>query len=431
MDILTTAVFGIVFFMLIMVSVALHEVGHLVPAKIFGVRVPQYFVGFGPSIFSLRRGETEYGMKWFPLGGYVRLLGMYPPARERSGKSAWAVRFQAWTDDARSVEWSEITERDQTDGRLFYQKKTWQKLVVMFGGPCMNLLIAFVLFWGIVGLYGSYQVTTQVQSVQPCVTSGNATACTASDPLSPAAQAGLLAGDRVVAFNGVQIESQPQLAQLIRANMDSEARITVSRDGQLVELAPTRTLVLERPSTADPKVTQPVGYLGYTAAQERVKGGPGDALAQMWEMTKMSYVALANLPVSVWNVTAGMVTGAERPVDSPISIVGASVVAGEVAAADNVDVGAKVVMFASLLGSLNLFLALLNLLPLPPLDGGHIAGACYEWLKRQGARLLRRPRPAPFDAAKLLPVTYLVAGFMLVCGLALIVADIVSPVKLF
>ena len=124
MDTLIVIGFAIAFFALIMVSVGLHEIGHMVPAKLFGVRVPKYFVGFGPTIWSTTRGETEYGVKWFPLGGYVRLLGMYPPPAE--GKPARRTRLAEFADSARAAEWEEITPTDVADNRLFYQKKTWQ-----------------------------------------------------------------------------------------------------------------------------------------------------------------------------------------------------------------------------------------------------------------------------------------------------------------
>ena len=430
MDTLTVVGFAIAFFALIMVSVALHEIGHMVPAKAFGVRVPKYFVGFGPTIWSKTRGETEYGVKWFPLGGYVRLLGMYPPSPD--GTPARRTRLAEFADSARAAEWEEITPTDVADGRLFYQKKTWQKLVVMAGGPAMNLLIAFVLLLLVTGLYGVQRPQTTIAFVQPCIiTDATRTECTAADPASPAALAGLQVGDRVTSFNGVPIDSYAQLSGLIRANLDAEARLVVDRGGADVALTPVHTAINGVADNLDPGRRISAGWLGVSPQFQLVKGGPVQVLEDMWTMTQQSVVALAQFPVKVWNVVVGMVTGQPRSLYDPISILGASTVAGQVVASDQVPLPEKLVTFTSLLASVNLFLALFNFVPLPPLDGGHIAGALYEWLRRQGAKVFKRRPYGFFDTARLLPVAYAVAALLLLSGVALILADIISPVQIF
>ncbi|MBN9103377.1 MAG: site-2 protease family protein [Propionibacteriaceae bacterium] len=429
MDTLVVIGFAIAFFALIMVSVALHELGHMVPAKLFGVRVPQYFVGFGPTIASWVRGETEYGIKGFPLGGYVRLLGMYPPRQDGKYRR---TRLAEFADTARQSEWIEITEDDVANRRLFYQKKTWQKLVVMAGGPAMNVLIAFCLLLGVTAGYGVYRAQTTVAYVQQCViTDASRTDCTASDPPTPAAQAGLKAGDRVVSFNGTPVDTYAELSGLIRANLAGEATLVVERDGRELTLPTVHTVVNQVASTLDPSATVSAGWLGISPQQVLTKGGPADVLSDMWTMSVQSLVALSQFPVKVWNVVVGMVTGQARDLNSPISIVGASQVAGEIVANGELPVAQKVATFASLLASVNLFLALFNFIPLPPLDGGHIAGALWEWLRRRAAKLFRRPDPGFFDTARLLPVAYGVGAFLLLSGVMLILADIVSPVKLF
>jgi membrane-associated protease RseP (regulator of RpoE activity) len=428
-DTLVVIGFAVAFFALIMASVALHELGHMVPAKLFGVRVPQYFVGFGPTIWSRTRGETEYGVKGFPLGGYVRLLGMYPPRQDGKYRR---TRLADFADTARQGEWTEITEADVANGRLFYQKKTWQKLVVMAGGPAMNLLIAFCLLLGVTAGYGVYRAQTTVAYVQQCIVADpSRTECQASDPLTPAARAGLRAGDRVLSFNGVAVDSYAQLSALIRANADGEARLVVERNGQQVVLTPVDTVINQVSSTVDPSVTVAAGWLGISPQQVLTRGGPADVLSDMWTMSVQSLVALVQFPVKVWNVVVGMATGQTRDVNSPISIVGASQVAGEIVANGELPVAQKAATFVSLLASVNLFLALFNFIPLPPLDGGHIAGALWEWLRRKAAKVFRRPDPGFFDTARLLPVAYGVGAFLLVSGVALILADIISPVKLF
>jgi membrane-associated protease RseP (regulator of RpoE activity) len=429
MEVLIVVGFAIAFFALIMASVALHEIGHMVPAKLFGVRVPKYFVGFGPTLWSTTRGETEYGFKWFPLGGFVRLLGMYPP---RPDGVTRRTRLSDFADGARESEWSEITETDVADERLFYQKKTWQKLIVMAGGPTMNLLIAFLLMLAVTAGYGAYRPQTTIAYVQPCVITDPArTQCSADDPKTPAAQAGLLAGDRVVSFNGVQVTSYTQLSDLIRANLDGPATIVVDRAGATVALPEVRTGINNLPDRLDPSHKVRAGWLGISPQQELVKGGPVEVLSDMWTMIQQSVVALVQFPVKVWHVVVGMATGQPRDVYDPVSIVGASQVAGEVAGSAELPVGQKLAALGSLLASVNLFLAVFNFVPLPPLDGGHIAGAIYEWLRRKAAGLFRRPDPGFFDTAKLLPIAYGVGGFLLIAGVALILADIVSPIKLF
>lgn len=428
MELFWTIVFGLVFFGLLMASVALHEVGHLVPGKLFGVRVPQYFVGFGRTLWSTRRGETEYGIKLFPLGGFVRLLGMYPPTRPGAGRT----RLQRFADDARSYEWEEITPADVEHGRLFYQKKTHQKLIIMAGGITMNLLLAFLLFWGVIGLHGTWREQTVVRGIQQCVITEQRDdmTCRPSDPLTPAAAAGLTAGDRILSLNGHPIGDYAQLTALIRANLDGPATLVVERDGRQVTLPTVNTRVANVRDSLDPSKVVPAGWLGVVPTMEKEYGGPVEVVRDMARMATQSLVTLVQFPVKVWNVGVDMVTGQPRDPYGPISIFGASSIAGQAAVQDE-PIADRAAMFASLLGSINLFLALFNLIPLPPLDGGHILGAVWEWLRRTFARMTGRPDPGPVDTAKMVPVAYAVGGFLLLCGIVLIVADIVSPVKIF
>ncbi len=429
MNTLVTVIFAVVFFGCILLSIALHEIGHMLPAKRFGVRVPQYFVGFGPTLWSTRRGETEYGVKWIPLGGFVRLLGMYPPAPPRTGEGTRLTRF---ADSARASEWEEITPDDVANGRLFYQKKTWQKLVVMAGGPMMNVLIAFAIFWAILGLHGSWQAQPVVAQIQQCIVRENQPVDTpCATPDTPAVRSGIQAGDRVVEFNGVQITAYAHLQGLIRANLDGEARLVVDRGGQRVALTTVRTVISGVQDQLDPSKRIAAGWFGITPVAELVTGGPVEVVQQMGTMTTQSVVAIAQFPVKVYNVVADMVQGKPRDIYGPLSIVGASRAAGEVVASDAITVSDKLVLFGSLLGAVNLFLALFNFVPLPPLDGGHIAGALWEAARRGWARFFRRPDPGSFDTARLLPVAYGVMIFLVVSGAALIVADIVSPIQLF
>ncbi|MDO5678232.1 MAG: site-2 protease family protein [Propionibacteriaceae bacterium] len=427
MTVLLTVVFAVLFFALIMVSIALHEVGHLLPAKLFGVKVTQYFVGFGKTLWSTRRGETEYGIKAIPLGGYVRLVGMYPPEK-KGAKQTWLTRI---ADQARAFEWDEI--RPEDDGKLFYQKKTWQKIIIMLSGPAMNILLAFLMFLGINLFHGTYQATLTVQQVSQCAIplDREERTCTDADPATPAVDAGVLVGDKLVSFNGVELTSWEQMGDLIRENRDGAATVVVERGGALVTLPTVNTVLNHVPDRLDPTKFIEAGFFGVSPTQELTKAGPITTLRQMWSMTKQSAVALASFPVRTWNVAVDLVTGQPRDVNSPLSIIGASRVAGEISTAENLSAGSKVASYFSLLAAVNLFVAILNLVPLLPLDGGHVAGALWEWLRRQAARLTGRPDPGPVDTAKGLPLTYLVGGFLLLVGIVLIAADLISPIRLF
>ncbi|RYZ32682.1 MAG: peptidase, partial [Propionibacteriaceae bacterium] len=208
MEIVVYVAGAVVFFALVMASIGLHEIGHLVPGKIFGVKTTQYFVGFGRTLWSTRRGETEYGIKAIPLGGYVRFVGMYPPSKEHPDqvRRTRTGIFQTMADQARSAEWEDISPADE--GRLFYQKRSWQKMIIMAGGPTMNILLAFGLLLGVTATYGVSRPQLTVAEVQPCVVPSTATdtSCTGRAP-TPAAAMGLQPGDRVVAFNGRAVSS--------------------------------------------------------------------------------------------------------------------------------------------------------------------------------------------------------------------------------
>lgn len=415
------------FFALVMASIALHEVGHLVPAKAFGIKVTQYMVGFGKTLWSRRIGQTQYGIKALPLGGYVRLVGMYPPPGGEHPDNWWGQL----SSNAKEVEWESVEPGD--DGHLFHQKPVWQRIVVMAGGPLMNLLLAFVIFWGINAFHGQYRAQPVVGSLVDCVVPVTRTerACQPSDPDAPAKAAGLQVGDRLVSLNQVPVTSWQQASDQIRRNGDGLLAITVERDGRRVDLTPVHTIRNQVRDRLDPSKTVEAGFLGMTPTQELLKGGPVTTAGDMWQLTKQSLVSLATFPVKVWNVAVDLVTGQQRDASGPISVVGASRAAGEVATAQGIGVGDRIASWFSMLASVNLFVCLLNCVPLPPLDGGHIAGALVEAVRRAVARLLGRPDPGVVDMSKLLPLTYLVGGFLLVAGVVLVLADLFSPVQIF
>jgi membrane-associated protease RseP (regulator of RpoE activity) len=439
---------GVVLFVLaILASIGLHELGHMIPAKAFGGKVTQYFIGFGKTLWSRKKGETEYGVKAIPLGGYVKIVGMLPPDPEHAGKVEYdadgnrvvTVRksntglFAQLVTDARTAEWETITAADED--RLFYRMAWWKKVIVMAGGPTVNLLIAFFIFAGLFATYGNPAdpiLHTKVGDVSACVIPATRTSdvCRPTDPVSPAAKAGLLAGDEFVSFNGTPVSSWTEMQKLIRSNNDGQATLVVERDGQQVTLH-TNTLVEPRPTDADdPTKLTPVGFLGVTPVVTYQTGGPFYTIQQMGGLAKQSAKALVTLPVKVWGVAEAIAGVKPRAADSPVSVVGGGRLAGETASAKDFPVKEKLVSLLGLIAGFNFFIGLFNFVPLLPLDGGHIAGALWEAARRGIARIRRRPDPGYVDVAKLLPVAYVVASFLLVMGVVLIVGDLVVPVTL-
>ena len=424
----------IVFVVGVIASIALHELGHLYPAKKFGIKVTQYFVGFGNTVWSFRRGETEYGLKSIPLGGYVKLVGMLPPDKATVEADPHVVRdtntglFTQLVADARHAEHELVTDDDLD--RLFYKKPWWQKLIVMAGGPMVNVAIAVVLFAIVVMGFGTLQPTTTVAAVSDCAISDAEAgrACTDADPVTPAKQAGLQPGDEFVSFNGTRITSWDQLSGLIRGNGDDEATIVVDRDGREVT-SQVATTVLARVSLDDAERVEQVGFLGVEPEQAMVRGGVGDVAEVMGTQISATASAILHLPVRMVEVTKAAF-GAERPADGPISVVGASRVAGELVTVDEPTWGERAQRIMALLASLNLFLALFNFVPLLPLDGGHIAGALWEAVRRGWSKLRGRPDPGYVDVARMLPVAYVVGGILMLMSVILIYADIVNPVSI-
>lgn len=423
---------AVVFFTLIMASVALHELGHLIPAKIFGVKVTEYFVGFGRTLWKRRIGSTDYGVKALPLGGYVRLVGMYPPAPgDTRVRASGSNALQQIAEDARAYEWEEISPED--DGKLLYQKPVWQRLVIMSGGIAMNLLLAFLLFLGVTATAGVNRPTLTVSSVSECVVPADRAdrTCRPGDPRTPAAAMGVQAGDELVSFNGQPLRDWDQMSVLIRDNLSEPATLVVRRDGQQVTLPTVPTVTTGVPSRLDPGRNVEAGFLGVSPEFEVERGGPVVVMQDMWTMTEQSVYALLRFPVKIWNTAVDLVTGQPRDLYGPVSVVGASRVAGEVVTTDLLSSSNKVVVVAQLLGSVNLFVALFNLVPLVPLDGGHIVGAAWDGVRRTVARLRRRAMPAPFDPARLIPISWAVTALFIVAGVVLVIADLVNPIRLF
>ncbi|MEU7569437.1 M50 family metallopeptidase [Streptomyces fradiae] len=416
----------------LLVSIAWHELGHLSTAKLFGIRVPQYMVGFGPTLWSRTKGETEYGVKAIPMGGYIRMIGMFPPGADGRLEARSTSPWRGMIEDARSAAYEELRPGDEK--RLFYTRKPWKRVIVMFAGPFMNLVLAVAIFLGVAMSFGFATQTTEVAGVQKCVIaqSENRDRCAAEDRVAPAHAAGLRVGDRIVAFNGEPVADWPELSARIRDTI-GPATVTVERGGERLDLHPVleRNMVVKKDADGEvvPDQYVPAGYLGFAAKTEIVPLSFGQSVDRMGDMIADGAHAVVALPGKIpdlWDATFG---DGERKADSPVGIVGAARISGEVM---NLDVPTQniVATFLLVLATFNLSLFLFNMLPLLPLDGGHIAGALWESVRRNLARLLRRPDPGPFDVAKLMPVAYVVAGLFVCFTVLVLLADIVNPVKI-
>ena len=421
-------------------SIGLHEIGHLVPAKLFGVKVTQYMIGFGPTLWSRRRGETEYGMKAIPLGGYISMIGMFPPARGERAKADSTGFFRGLVQDARDSSTESITAGDEH--RAFYLLPVWKRVIVMFGGPFMNLVLAVLLFGVLLMGFGVAQASTTVASVSECAlpaTSERQT-CEPGDPAAPGAAAGIEPGDRILSVAGEPIDDWSESTAIIREHAGEPVAFVVERDGDTVELEVTPMLserylfddngAVVTDAAGDP-LTEQAGFVGIGAVVETVQQPVTEVLPTVGEGIAGVAGIILNLPQRMVDIAEAAFGPGERDPNGPMSIVGAGRVAGEVAATDQLEVVQKAAGLVGLLGSLNLALFVFNLVPLLPLDGGHIAGALWEGIRRGFAKLFRRPDPGPVDLARLMPLTLAVVVILGGMSALLIYADIVKPVQLF
>ncbi|MEU1042255.1 M50 family metallopeptidase [Streptomyces sp. NPDC005551] len=427
-------ILGIVVFAVgLLISIAWHELGHLSTAKLFGIRVPQYMVGFGPTIWSRRKGDTEYGIKAVPLGGYIRMIGMFPPGPDGRVEARSSSPFRGMIEDARSAAFEELKPGDET--RLFYTRKPWKRVIVMFAGPFMNLILAVAIFLGVMMTFGINTQTTTVGRVSDCVIqqSENRTKCEKGDQPAPAKAAGLRLGDKIVAFDGKPVEDWSSLQSDIRANPGRDVTLTVDRKGERLDL--TAHLIKNQVSKTDGNGGYVegkyvyAGFLGFTPASGIVEQSFGQSVDRMGDMMQNGVESLISLPGKVpalWDAAFG---DGPREADSPMGVVGAARIGGDVFTLD-IPASQQVAMMLLLVAGFNLSLFLFNMLPLLPLDGGHIAGALWESLRRTVAKVLRRPDPGPFDVAKLMPVAYVVAGIFVCFTILVLIADVVNPVRI-
>jgi membrane-associated protease RseP (regulator of RpoE activity) len=363
----------VAFFVAILVIILIHEAAHFGTAKAFGIKVEEFFVGFGPRLWSTRRGETEYGVKALPFGGYVRIAGMNPfqepEARDRPG--------------------------------AYGSKPIWQRALVIVAGPSTHFVLAFIFFAVWLGVVGrpttSEPVVLQVQ------------ASLAGQP-SPAAQAGLHPGDRIVAVDGIPSPTEEQLIGYTQHHAGEPITIRVLRDGRTFP-------VTLKPVLAPGETAQKVGRIGVILTLGRDHAGPlasivdGAKLVGTYTVVVVRSIGHLFGPQGIGRVFDLLFGNAQRQPGDATSVIGAGRIAGQAASSGNF--GDVLLLFATL----NVFIGILNLLPLLPFDGGHLAVLAIE-----------RIRGKPIDARKLLPVTAVVATLLIVFTVSLVYLDITKPV---
>ena len=397
-------VLGVVLFALcILLSVALHECGHMWAARATGMKVRRYFVGFGPTLWSTRRGETEYGIKAVPLGGFCDIAGMTS------------------VDELRPDE----------EDRAMYKQKVWKRVAVLFAGPGMNFVVGIVLVYAIAVIWGLPNLnapTTAVVGKTYCVTTDvskeKLDECTGN---WPAVQAGLRDGDVVTKVGATEIKNYEELLQAVRKSR-GPTPFVVERDGQqqtlTVDVATTQRYLKEtdeQPTTIGaigigPKAFPPTQYNPLSAVPA--------TFTYTGDLAVLLGKSLAKIPTKIGALVES-IGGGERDPETPISVVGASRIGG-----DAVDLGLWIA-FWFFLAQLNFVLGAVNLIPLLPFDGGHIAVATYEKLRNSVRSMRGMAAAAPVNYLKLMPATYVVLIVVVGYMLLTVTADFVNPLKPF
>ncbi len=386
----------LIFVVALLFSVMLHEAGHFFTAKKFGMKATQFFVGFGQTLWSTRRGETEYGIKAIPAGGFVKIVGM-----------------------------TELEDVDPADEpRSFRRQPGWQRIIVLAAGSFMHFALAFVLLFALaigIGLAGASASTT-VGAIDTCVPSSLTAVCKASNPASPAKQAGVRAGDKIIAVAGVPVHNWTQMGKALRRQPPGQpVAITVQRGGKQVALTAHLAVIHGRQGS----------YLGVSPVVVFQRSGPLGAVTyaggKFGQILAGSAGVVASLPKAVPDLFAK--NRGSGPGGQVTSVVGAADITGQVVASP-IGWQARVAVVMLIVASLNIFVGAFNLLPLLPLDGGHLAIVIYERCRAWLARLRGKPDPGPVDFRRFVPVSVGVFALLVGFGLLLIMADIVNPVHI-
>jgi len=398
--------FGVLIFVVaLFISVMLHEFGHFATAKKFGMRVTQFFIGFGRTLWSTFRGETEYGVKVLPFGGFVKITGM-----------------------------TSIEEIDVADEpRSFRNQPGWQRIIVLAAGSFMHFVLALFLFFIIAFAIGQPSTGTNViSSITGCVPA-SVKALNSAHPCaghnlgkSPAQRAGLKAGDKIVSVAGKPVGTWNQLHTVLAAQKTgTDVPVVVDRNGRNLNLTVTLAAIPKRS----------VPYLGVEPAVEYQRsnffGAWGYAGDQFSNTLTSSASAIAKLPAAIPDLfnKNGPHSRSATAAGQVSSVVGVGELTGDVVQAA-LPWQAKVAVLLSIIASLNIFVGAFNLLPLLPLDGGHLAVVIFERIRAWFNRLRGRPDPGLVDIQRLVPLSLLVFALLVGLGTLLIAADIFNPVHL-
>jgi membrane-associated protease RseP (regulator of RpoE activity) len=399
-------VLGVVLFAIgIGLSIALHEAGHMWSAKAFGMKVRRYFIGFGPKVFSFRRGETEYGLKWIPAGGFCDIAGM-------------TALDPVTADEA---------------PRAFYRKATWKRVVVLSAGSIMHFLVGIALLYLLAVSSGLPTGDAAIAGQTSCVPATQDPVTLAPSPCdraaaSPARKAGIQPGDTIVSVAGTPTPTWVDAVNVIRTHA-GPTPFVVQRDGRRFTVVVDVATVLRTPVNAQPGRPNPLAPAGAIGLGQltAMRYGPVDAVPATVAFTGHMFAAtwqgLLMFPEKVPAVLKA-ITGGQQDVNRPVSVVGVSIIGGDAAQQG------QWAFFVLLLAALNFFVGVFNLVPLLPLDGGHIAVNLYERVRDSVRRRLGKPTMPPVDYTRLLPVTY---AFILLLGaisLLTLTADIVNPIRL-
>ena len=393
------AIIGILAFAVaLLVSVMIHEAGHYLTAKKFGMKVTEFFVGFGKKIWSVTKGETEFGLKAIPAGGYCKIVGMTP--RE------------------------ELSPADAD--RAFIKASVPQRLIVLGAGSFLHFVIGFVLLIVLFASVGITSLTNQVERVSECIPQTANEVCSAKSVPSPAKNAGIIAGDKIVKVNGLSYQEWSEVVEVIRSSAGKQLDITIDRNGILINI-----LVTPASRELDGKE---IGVLGVVNQVGTITYGPLTAIAKGGSFTidilQNSVTALISLPSKIPDLVNQTFGNQERDPEGLVGVVGVARVSGETAETKALTTREKIATFILIIASLNIFVGMFNLLPLLPLDGGHMAVAIADGVRNSRAKAKGLAKPAPFDVERLTPITMVVFVVMASLSLLLLTADILNPIRL-